>query len=77
MSKVDTVCDPTDTNVVYWVAWSAEDNLNADPWSRTTLIHRVFRDDRRERHATPISAPMSRDEAYKLLEHMELLFKGS
>lgn len=77
MGRIESVDDPTDTNVVYWVAWSAEDNLNADPWARDTLIHRVFRDDCREQHATPISEPMSRDEAYKLLEHMELLFKGS
>jgi hypothetical protein len=75
--SIESVYDPTDKNVVYWVAWSAQDNPDADPWARDTLLHRVFRDDCREQHATPISEPMSRDEAYKLLEQMELLFKGS
>ncbi len=77
MSKVEAVCDPVDINVIYWVAWTEKDNPDANPWDRGTLLHRVFRDDRRERGAEPISEAMSRDEAYKLLGQMALLFKGS
>jgi hypothetical protein len=77
MGRIDSVDDPTDKDVVYWVAWAAKDNPNADPWARDTLLHRVFRDNRTELFSVPFSEPMSRDEAYKLLEQMELLFRGS
>lgn len=75
--SIESVDDPTDKNVVYWVAWAAKDNPDADPWARDTLLHRVFRDNRTELFAVPFSEPMSRDEAYELLNKMELLFNGS
>jgi hypothetical protein len=77
LKRVESICDPVDINIIYWVAWSAKDNPDCDPWAREELLHRVFRDDRREKGAQPISEAMSRDEAYKLLGQMALLFKGS
>ena len=71
--ELTAVFDPDDNNVCYWVAWREEDNPNT---YRNPKLYRVFRDERIKERAEPISAPMSREEAYRELRRLKVLIGG-
>ena len=76
MGRIDYVEDPDDKNVIYWTAWSEQDNPK--PWKvdPKDLLYRVYRDERSKEKSEPLTEAMSRDEAYAYLHRLSKLIGG-